>query len=189
MNLEIENLPSAWKGHKNFAQWLIDHLQPKVTVELGVDFGYSTFAFAVNNPGTVYGIDLFQGDPQTGFRDTLASVQENIKKFQVSNIELIKGDFESVSKDWTLPIDILHIDGLHTYEAVSKDFNNWNKFVKDSGLILFHDTESYNDSVGKFFRSIQLPKVNFKHSAGLGVCSKDKNLIEFIAFKFNLKIF
>jgi predicted O-methyltransferase YrrM len=48
------------EGHEDFAVRLVEHLKPKVVVDLGVDYGFSTFAFALPNIGTVYGIDWFQ---------------------------------------------------------------------------------------------------------------------------------
>jgi hypothetical protein len=33
---DIETLPSAWKGHRQFANWLSKTLAPKVTVDLGL---------------------------------------------------------------------------------------------------------------------------------------------------------
>jgi hypothetical protein len=36
-------------------------------------------------------------------------------------------------------IDIIHIDGLHTYEAVKDDFEMWKNKLKEDGTIIFHD--------------------------------------------------
>jgi hypothetical protein len=40
--------------------------------------------------------------------------------------------------------------------------------------------------VKKFFEELDLPKVTFTHTFGLGVASKNKELIEFIQNNFNL---
>ena len=58
----LVGIPSAWgdgnvQGHVLFVDWLINEMQPKVTVDLGIDYGYSLIALAHNNPGKVYGID------------------------------------------------------------------------------------------------------------------------------------
>ena len=38
--------PSAWTGHRYFAKWLVETLRPEITVDLGVDYGHSTFYLA-----------------------------------------------------------------------------------------------------------------------------------------------
>jgi len=37
------------------------------------------------------------------------------------------------------PIELLMIDGYHTYEAAKSDFDNYSPLVKPGGIILFHD--------------------------------------------------
>jgi hypothetical protein len=88
-----------------------------------------------------------------------------------------------VAEQWTMPIDILHIDGLHTLEAVSNDYANWSKFVQPNGVILLHDIDSFPD-VRHFYNSIGLPKLFFLESAGLGVVSRDLDLINCILSNF-----
>ena len=41
--------------------------------------------------------------------------------------------------DWSEPIDVLLIDGDHSYEATREDFESWSPFVTPDGTILFHD--------------------------------------------------
>lgn len=183
---EISTIQSAWKGHRDFALWLVDKLNPTTIVDLGVDYGFSTLCFALPNKGMVYGIDSFEGDPQTGIRTTYSYVKDKIQKLEINNIELIAGNFNVVASTWNKPIDILHIDGYHTYEAVKNDYETWSKFVKDDGIILFHDTNVNDPSFGvkRFFDEINLPKFNFENSAGLGVVSKNKNLIDSVQKDF-----
>ena len=53
---------SAWKDNTDFAVKLVETFNPKVIVELGVDYGYSSFCFAYPKIGHVYGLDWFKGD-------------------------------------------------------------------------------------------------------------------------------
>lgn len=187
---EVAGRESAWKGHRLFAEWLVNITHPKTIVELGVDYGFSTFCFAnalqkQKSDGTIYGIDLFQGDPHTGFRNTYDEVKQNIETYQVQNIEIIKGDFTDVSKIWTKPIDILHIDGLHTYDAVKNDYQCWSPFVKEDGIILFHDVAVPWYQIKDFFRELTGGyRIYFTHSAGLGIYTKNKLLYETIKKQF-----
>ena len=175
-----------WKSHITFAQWIVRRKNPEVVVDLGVDYAYSTFCFGLPKIGKIYGIDSFEGDDHAGLRDTYKYVNEKKEELGFDHITFIKGYFDDVAKTWDKPIDILHIDGFHTYEAVKNDYDTWNKFVKEDGVILFHDTCVNNPGFGvrKFFGEIDLPKVNFHISNGLGVVSKDQELIEEIKTEF-----
>lgn len=184
----LKKIPTSWTDHIDFAQWIVKKKIPEVIVDLGVDFGYSTFCFSLPQIGRVYGIDSFDGDPMAGYKNTFEYVKEKRKQLELENVIFIKGYFGLVAKQWKLPIDILHIDGYHTYNAVKNDYDTWSKFVKDDGIILFHDTyvQKPGYEVDRFFNEIDLPKVNFKCSYGLGVVSKNKDLIEEIKSEFKL---
>ena len=41
-----------------------------------------------------------------------------------------------------IKIDLLFIDGDHSYEGVKKDFELYSKLISDNGMILIHDTDS-----------------------------------------------
>ena len=176
-----------WKRHIDFAEWIVKKKNPEVIVDLGVDYGYSTFCFGIPRIGEIFGIDSFSGDEHAGIRDTYDYVHQKKEELGMNHIKFIKGDFNEVARSWCREIDILHIDGYHTYEAVKNDYETWSKFVKDDGVILFHDTIVHNPGfeVYKFFAEIDLPKANFTISNGLGVVSKDKDLIEEIKKQFS----
>jgi beta-1,4-mannosyl-glycoprotein beta-1,4-N-acetylglucosaminyltransferase len=184
---EMAWISSAWQGHSGFATWLVDYINPECVVDLGVDYALSTFAFGFNKANKIFGIDSFEGDIHAGHRNTYGFVSAFKDKHKFDNITFIKGYFDDVALTWKDSIDILHIDGLHTYDAVKNDYDTWKKFLKNDSVILFHDTVSFPDSVGKFFNELPLYKVNFEHSAGLGVASRNKFIIDFIAQKYNLK--
>lgn len=195
----IEDITSAWTGHRRFAEWLVQKTNPTTIVELGVDWGYSTFVFgcALQTKGQeegegivdglIYGVDLFEGDVHAGARNTYESVLEKISQYKLTNIRVVKAEFGTLAKTWTTPIDVLHIDGLHTYEAVKDDFNNWSPFVKDDGIILFHDVCIQQFGIKDFFHEVDggyMYKAYFPHSAGLGVLTKNRALFETIQAEF-----
>jgi hypothetical protein len=57
-------------------------------------------------------------------------------------------DIETITKLDTIlkdrKVDILFIDGDHSYDGVKKDFDLYNKYVKEGGYIVFDD---YNDTI------------------------------------------
>jgi glycosyltransferase involved in cell wall biosynthesis len=178
----IEEKVSAWKGHRGFAEWLVRRVQPKIVVDLGVDYGYSTFVWAsAGKPlGTeVFGVDIFEGDGHTGTRQTFDSVTRDVEEHGLDNVSILRADFASVAKVWCRPVDILHIDGFHTEEAVRADFKAWSPHVRNGGVILFHDTAIQDYGVKDFFATLP-PECcfSFPHSCGLGVYTKNKELLQ-----------
>lgn len=191
----LDDIPSTcWTGHRRFAEWIVSYLKPEVTVDLGVDWGFSTFCFAMPRIGQVYGIDNFMGDDFTGLTgghnyDYVLTKRE--KLFMDENVTFIKGDFNEIAETWNKKINILHIDGSHKYEDVKNDFETWSKFLSDDGVILLHDTcveSAFGNEYGvkRFFDEIDLPKCTFTHTYGLGVVSKNQQLIKLIQNNFDL---
>jgi predicted O-methyltransferase YrrM len=184
-------IPSGWnyppKSHREFVEWLINRIKPEITVELGVDYGYSSFLMALCQNNPVYGIDCFDvsvhGPREDDDYQFVMSVKE---KLGLDNLEIIKGYFDDVAKTWDKEIDLLHIDGLHDYENCKNDCDTWAPLVKEDGVILFHDTVSNPDGAGLFFSQLEVPKVNFTNSFGLGVASNNADLIEEIKQTFKL---
>lgn len=177
--MKLVNKPTAWLGHGVFAMDLVETIKPEIVVDLGVDYGFSTFCFAYHNIGKVYGIDWFQGDEQAGFRNTLPDVVGMYDQLKIAhginNVEFIQSDFTEASKKWDQNINILHIDGLHTYEAIKNDFDCWGEYVTNDGLVIFHDVESYPHTVGVFFEEIKGGyKIIRSGSAGLGIYTKSE---------------
>ena len=74
-------------------------------------------------------------------------------------------------------IDLLHIDGLHTYDAVKEDFDTWYPKVKPGGIVLFHDIQSRMKDFGvwKYWQELEEEydeTFGFNHGFGLGVLRK-----------------
>lgn len=66
-------------------------------------------------------------------------VQEHLKALGVNLRQhtFIVGDSKAV--EWSTPIDLLVVDGDHSYEGVRGDIMAWLKWVKPGGLVFFHD--------------------------------------------------
>lgn len=188
LNLEFASeLPinsSAWSGHYFFAYDLVANTKPKVIVELGTHKGNSLFSFAqaikdLNLKTELHAIDTWEGDEHAGYyEEDVYKKFLKIKEKYYKDVNIIPHKMyfdEAVDNFKNNSIDILHIDGLHTYEAVKHDFENWlPKVNKKTGIILLHDVCEKRDDFGVYKLWDELKKqfkntLTFEHYHGLGV--------------------
>lgn len=176
---------SAWEGHVYFAYDLVANLKPKSIVELGTHYGTSFFSFcqAVKDKhvnANLWAVDSWKGDPHASFygEDVYDVVNEVKNKYYSDiNVHLLRMNFdEAIDSFADHSIDLLHIDGYHTYEAVKHDFDSWINKTSENGIIIFHDTsERINDfGVYKLWEEIKISykTIEFYHYHGLGVLLK-----------------
>jgi hypothetical protein len=139
--------PSAWWQHVPLAYWLISELKPGKVVELGTHYGVSLFAFceaaeALSPDSFVFAIDTWEGDKHAGSytQDVFLRVSEHWERYHRRRARLVRSTFDEAATYFeSCSIDMLHIDGLHTYEAVRNDFYTWLPLLKDDCIVLFHD--------------------------------------------------
>lgn len=189
----INPLHSGWYGHVYFAYDLVINTKPKTIVELGTHKGHSFFSFcqAIKDAKIktkLVAVDTWQGDKHAGFYgdEVYKEVQDVVKKYyNTVDINLRRKSFDEALKGFKdNSINILHIDGLHTYEAVKHDFVSWLPKVKADGIIILHDIVVKEDGFGvyKFWDEIKKDfySMEFHHSNGLGILVKKKNkLVDF----------
>ncbi|SDJ28672.1 class I SAM-dependent methyltransferase [Variovorax sp. OV700] len=178
---------SAWWTHTPFAFWIVAACRPGLLVELGTHNGVSYAAFCeavarLKSATRCYAVDTWAGDEHAGHFDS--QVYYELRDFHDKHFssfsELLKSTFDDA-----LPyfpegsIDLLHIDGFHTYEAVKHDFETWLPKLSDKAVVLFHDTNvrSGNFGVFRFFaeQSQNYPSFEFLHGHGLGILAVGKH--------------
>jgi SAM-dependent methyltransferase len=179
---------SAWLEHTPFAAWIMASLKPRQVVELGTHRGVSYFAFCQaaskeSDPARCFAIDTWVGDEHAGlYGEKVFEKVRGINDTQYSSFSrLMQCTFsEALSEFGNGSIDLLHIDGLHTYEAVSDDFSTWLPKMSDRGIILFHDiaVKERGFGVWKLWDELtqKFPHFSFLHGYGLGVLAVGSNM-------------
>lgn len=171
---------SAWSELIPVMYALFVVLQPRRFVELGVHNGMSYFAGCqvadrLDLRTECVAVDSWLGDEHAGFHDT--EVFENFRAWLKENypdqlyIQALFSAARNCFEDGS--IDLLHIDGLHTYQAVKQDFEDWLPKMSDTGVIIFHDINVFQRDFGVWRLWAELrvtyPSFAFSHKHGLGI--------------------
>jgi hypothetical protein len=173
--------PDPWVGHLPFAYWLIKVGKPAMLLELGTHTGNSYFAFcqalaSLNTAARAYAVDTWQGDEHAGYYsdDVFADVTAFNRAHFLPFSTLVRTTFDDARGYFPdSSIDLLHIDGMHTYEAVKHDFETWRSALSQRAVVVFHDVNVRERGFGvwRLWRELsgKHPSFEFAHSNGLGV--------------------
>ncbi len=186
----LVRVPSSWLENYAFGYDLIHALRPKTVVELGVFWGGSFFVFcqAVKAAGCstiCHAVDTWEGDSQAGKleEETYQQFMEQCSAHFADITKVMRMRFEQALDSFPDgSIDLLHIDGFHTYEAVREDYERWAPKVSPSGVILFHDVKVVNEEqkfgVKRFWNELKQDRLHFEmeNEFGLGVLYNGKSI-------------
>ena len=134
-------LESLSNKRKNYRKTV---LNKKHVCEIGFNAGHSLICMILENPNAEYTIfDLGEHKYSRPCFDFCKQLFHNTK------IEIFWGDSrETLLNYLETPLhttfDVIHIDGGHTPEIFEKDWNHSYKLLKESGIIIFDDTDLPN---------------------------------------------
>ena len=128
-------------------------------LEIGSYCGKSTLYLAAacqKNNGILYSIDHHRGseeqqpgeeyfdpdlfDPQSGGVDTFKAFRTTIERGDLEETVVpIVSRSGVAARLWATPLSLVFIDGGHSMEAASTDYNAWAGHVLPGGFLLIHD--------------------------------------------------
>lgn len=160
------------KAYKNIEGWLTEYEAQSLyqmarrlrnvnstIVEIGSWKGKSTYCLAKGlRSGTVYAIDPFDGSGEPGSFELYQQskgttplldqfTRSMTERGVIHKIRTLVGPSERFAGQIT-SIDLLFIDGDHSMEACSRDFENYAPSLASGGFLLFHDFDPQRPQLG-----------------------------------------
>lgn len=90
-----------------------------------------------------YGEEYFDPDEYNYDKeivDTLPTLLKNIQKFRFEEVILpVVNSSELASKEIENNIDLVFIDGSHTFESARNDYMSWKNKIRIGGILAIHD--------------------------------------------------
>lgn len=152
--------------------WLLERGPLDRVLEIGTNHG-GTASLWCETAGEVMSIDL-PGGPYGSQDERSAAARNAMLRTSYPHFTGVLGDSHS---DLALrqvdrwlkgaKLDLLFIDGDHTYEGVTRDFEAYRPFVRRGGVVLFHDivdtitTRSMNVGVHQLWSQLEGEKREF----------------------------
>jgi predicted O-methyltransferase YrrM len=110
--------------------------------EIGRFKGGSTLIFAAALPA---GVELWSYDLHVALRGDMpgaeldAELCDALARYGLEGkVHLVVADSRTVDPP-PAPLELLFVDGDHSYEGAKADFERWGEFVRPGGQLLFHD--------------------------------------------------
>jgi predicted O-methyltransferase YrrM len=163
----------GWFTEVNAAAFsaVIAEKRPQTVVEIGSYLGRSSALIGLSLQKFSHNPRLVSIDPHTGDRQQKeflgADELPTAKLFELHMVGLgLKGLLDirvatssDVALTWEDPVDLIFVDGWHSYDAVLEDGRAWTPHLTGDGLICFDDYGNYpevKDAVHKVCEETQL---------------------------------
>jgi predicted O-methyltransferase YrrM len=143
---------------------LANHVKNGRIVEIGRFKGGGTFllANAMGEGTKLDSIDLhvkLTGEFSGPSLD--AKLCSALKRYSLDHrVNILVGNSSEIERG-IIPVNMIFIDGDHSYEGVKKDFLHWQQMVSQGGDVVFHDAanqrpfSTYHEEVDQFLREME----------------------------------
>ena len=151
---------------------IVHQLRPRSVVEIGTQHGGTLCVLSrLADPcAKIVSVDLPGGEFGGGYKWFYAHIFKAFIYGQQS-LHLIRGDSHSIDTGtavrdivgWKCTLDLLFIDGDHSYEGVREDFYSYSDLVRGGGIVAFHDIAEHTNQtcqVARFWNEI---KSQYRH--------------------------
>jgi hypothetical protein len=109
-------------------------------VEIGCLYGGMTAVLGLANPqARIITMDDFSWHPSDDVETSPQLLLKNMDKVGVKNVQVVRGDSRVIGKTWHEAIDLLWIDGGHSFDYVWQDLRN---FGPHAQVIAVHDFDN-----------------------------------------------
>ena len=171
----------AMDRHGAFVRFLMVATGTRRYAELGTYHGRSLFSAAqaarhITPAPECIGIDSWVGDRHTGQypQQVGARTQRVASTAFPASIVTVQATFDDARPLFDDgSVDLLLIDGLHTYDAVRHDMETWRGVLSGRGIVMLHDSVSTNPdfAVGRYVAELraEFPTLEIRHTEGLAV--------------------
>jgi predicted O-methyltransferase YrrM len=137
--------------------WLVEELAPQTVLEIGTYAGGTLYCLCrlAQPDATIVSIDKPMGRFGGHYTDERAEEMQMLFPREQQALKLIQDDSQLPSTLERLEgildgrkLDLLFIDGDHTYEGVKSDFEMYSPLVREGGMIVFHDILDHGPDSG-----------------------------------------
>jgi predicted O-methyltransferase YrrM len=122
-------------------------IKPQVCLEIGSARGKSACAIGLgllrNGAGKLYAIDPHAPTEWNDTRsvDSFGIITRHLQRAGVTaHVEIVRQNSVAAARGWTRKIDLIFIDGDHTYAGVKADWDLFLPHLSEFGVVVFHDT-------------------------------------------------